>query len=176
MNKVTFLIVYTVVFFTTSNLFSQNQSVNLGDPAPGIFLRDLDNQDFFLSDYCGEPRQPWKNQERQTVVISFFTTWCAPCMLEMPELISLASQFPKVKFVLIDLKEDKTMVRNFIKDKNISLPVLLDKFGVVSKNYGVESLPHLFIIDKNGTINFVQKGFESNMPNRLRDHLLNIDK
>ena len=168
-----FILSLIVKLFITPCLFSQNTSLKIGDKAPGIFLRDLNGQDFFLSDYCGKPRQPWKNRERHSVVISFFATWCAPCMQEMPELIALASQFPRVKFILIDLKEDKTKVRNFIRDKNITLPVLLDKFGVVAKNYGVETLPHLFVIDKSGTITFVQKGYDQYMPARLRNHLVN---
>ncbi|HPG39457.1 MAG TPA: TlpA disulfide reductase family protein [bacterium] len=168
-------IIFLVIFICLANIstfYGQEQPLKTGDTAPGIFLRNLNGQDFFLSDYCGEPRQPWKNLERVPVVISFFTTWCAPCMQEIPELQALEQQCNgKVKFFLIDVKEDHALVKDYCKQKGVSLPVLLDKYGVAAKNYGVEALPNLFVIDKKGVISFVQSGYDNTMPVRLKEHL-----
>ena len=35
--------------------------VKIGDDSPAFYLRTIDNEDFFIRDYCGEKlRQPWK--------------------------------------------------------------------------------------------------------------------
>jgi len=76
-----------------------------------------------------------------------------------------------VQFFLVDVKEEQQKVKNFVLQKNITLPVLLDKYGVVAKKYGVEALPNLFVVDQKGVITFVQRGYDEQMPAKLKAHL-----
>jgi len=102
------LLLFFILIASTSNLYRQDKPLEIGVLAQGILLKDLNGQDFFLSDYCGKPRQPWKNPDRYAVVISFFATYCAPCLQKIPELEALSKEFNgKVKFFIIDVKEEK---------------------------------------------------------------------
>jgi len=171
-NRIEFSVgLFFILFSFVASVQSQSSLVKTGEMAPGIFLRDLTGQDFFLSDYCGAPRQSWKPQ-RIPVVISFFATYCIPCQQEIPELSAIAQEYDgRVKFFLIDVKEQQSKVTSFVQQKNITLPVLLDKYGVIAKNYNVEALPNLFVIDQKGIITFVQRGYDNKIPAKLKAHL-----
>ena len=52
------------------------------------------------------------------------------------------------------------MVASFVKKQSYSFPILLDIYKVVGeKKYNIKSLPRLIIIDQNGVIRLVKKGF-----------------
>jgi thiol-disulfide isomerase/thioredoxin len=141
-----------VLLFVNSHwLLAQSPSkaglLVLNSIAPTFYLKSLSGEEFFLSDYAGKPRQPWKQPERKTVVLCFFATYCLPCRKEIPELQALADEWKEdAVFVLIDLKEEPEIVTAFIDSNRIRLPVLLDRFGVVGEKYGIANLPALFMI------------------------------
>lgn len=140
----------------------KNDQLSVGDSSPTFFLRDLNGDDFFLSDYVGEPRNRYNNQARKKVVIlSFFATWCVPCKEELPELQSISNKYSNETLltVLIDVNEKNDEVKNFVKSLDVQLPVLLDRYGKVSEGYDIISLPTLFIIDDEGIIRFISKSF-----------------
>ena len=141
----------------------------VGDLAPIFALRDLQDNDVFIRDYCGELRQPWKNNEPQVVLLSFFTTYCQPCLKEFPILIKLSQKFihQNLKILLVDLKEDKKRVQKFATEQGIKLPVLLDRYGVVAKKYGVTSVPRIFVINEQGKLIWMTKGFSPSLEHDL---------
>ena len=64
-----------------------------------------------------------------------------------------------VKFFLINVGEDKDKIKTFLKNKNINLTILLDRFQKTAEKFDALKLPRLFILDKNGIIHKSQKGF-----------------
>ena len=164
------ILLFILLFVFSTAIHAYATDFQIGDTAPGIFLKDLNNNVFFLSDYCGTPRQPWKKFERNTVVISFFSTYCVPCLKEIPELQQIAKKYPDTKFFLVNLKEEKSKIEPYVSKYNITLPILLDKYGVIAKKYGVDALPKLFVINKKGKIIYIQNGYDKNMVKKL-NHL-----
>ena len=163
----TFLLIITSLLFAQSS--QKANTLTLNNTAPTFFLKTLTGEDFFLSDYCGVPRQPWKKPERKMVVLSFFATYCLPCLKEIPQLQELAEEKEEdAIFVLIDLKEEPEKVAAFVESQQIKLPVLLDRFGVVGDKYGVDSLPTLFFIDGGGKIRYMQRGYSEDLIKNLR--------
>lgn len=159
------LILIWAVF--ASGLFANEpvkESLKIGDVAPTFYLKDLENNDVFLRNYCGEKlRKPWKNKEKYVVVLSFWATWCGPCQKEIPVLQEVYNSYEgqNLKVYLVDVGEKKELVAPFVKEKKYELPVLLDIYSMVSaKKYMVSSLPRLFVIDQNGVIQHITKGFK----------------
>ncbi len=144
--------------------------LKVGNPAPTFVLRDSTGADVFLRDFCGELRQPWKNKVKHVVILSFFATWCEPCLKEIPELEKLANEFRgrELKIFLVNLKEDRALVEKFYREKNITLPVLFDKYGIVAGKYHVDSLPRLFVIDREGKLLWQTIGYQENFSTTLR--------
>jgi thiol-disulfide isomerase/thioredoxin len=164
-----FLLITIFVLSSFINGFSQEQSNNkaldlkAGDEAPAFYLKDLQGKDVFLRNFCGEKlRQPWKNKTKYAVILSFFASWCEPCKREVPILEEVAEKYKdkKLKIFLVNVGEKKDVVKPFVEKQGYSLPVLLDVYKVVSeKKYNIKSLPRLIIIDPNGVIRLVKRGF-----------------
>ncbi len=104
-----FLCLNSLILIST---LSAQYSLNLnkvGEISPTFYLKTIDREDFYLRNYCGKLRQPWKNKTQHIMVISFFATWCVPCMKEIPELEKIADKYKdkNVKVVLIDVQEKR---------------------------------------------------------------------
>ena len=116
-------------------------------------------------------RKPMTQPDRHVVVLSFFATWCKPCMKELPHLQNLYEKYEgeKIKFFMIDITEATRTVRGledspkagpFLADKGITMPILNDSRGVAKKRYGAKTLPRLYVVDKYRTIRLAKKGFD----------------
>lgn len=151
-----------LVFLLFMRLGDSKPVIQVGDEAPTFSLPTLDHKYVTLRDFCGrELRKPWKNKTKYVVVVSFFATWCKPCMAEIPHLEKLSKDFKDlpVKFYLIDVGEDNNTVATFLKNKDINLPILLDRYQKTAEKYDALTLPRLFVLDKNGIVRKEQKGF-----------------
>ena len=161
-----FLLITVFVLGSFLSTFSQNKEVKdlkAGDEAPAFYLKNLQGGDMFLRNFCGEKlRQPWKNKTKYAVILSFFASWCEPCKREVPILEEVAEKYKdkNLKIFLVNVGEKKDVVKPFVEKQGYSLPVLLDVYKVVSeKKYNIKSLPRLIIIDPNGVIRLVKRGF-----------------
>jgi thiol-disulfide isomerase/thioredoxin len=132
-----------------------------GQPAPVVVLKTLDGKDFYLRDYCGQVRGPRHKQEREAVVLSFFTSWCKNCKTEIPVLQQLASEMAglPVKFFLVNVGQSRDTVENYVFQNVTTLPVLMDQYEVASKKYKVKELPTLVMIDRDGILKEYHTGF-----------------
>lgn len=165
---IVFLMFFVIVLSSQS---LDTLKIKVGEEAPTFYLRTLTGEDFYLRDYSGEKlRQPWKHKDKYTVILSFFATWCVPCQLEIPILHQWVKEQSdsSLKVLLIDVAEKQNEVAPFIKKKGYTLPVLLDVYNMVAdKQFGIKSLPHLVIIDPNGYVRLITKGFKDEKTLRL---------
>lgn len=126
-------------------------ALKTNDAAPALSLPDLDGALFDLAGFLrGGGGRPSGG-----VVLSFFATWCGPCRNELPLLDALADDLKgrRVAVVIIDLKEDASVVRRFIAGlKAGNLTVLSDRTGETAERYQVRFLPATFCIGSDGRI------------------------
>ena len=111
--------------------------------APAFTLKDPAGETVKLADYSGK-----------ILLINFWATWCIPCVKEMPEFQKLNESLKGEKFAFlgIDVMDSKARVDRFLKTKNISLPIAMDKRGEIYPKYGVKNFPTTVIIGKNGKV------------------------
>jgi cytochrome c biogenesis protein CcmG/thiol:disulfide interchange protein DsbE len=120
-------------------------SPKVGFKAPDFKLTGMDKKAYSLSGLAGE----------KAVVINFWASWCGPCRLETPDLVDLYEKYKDdVVFYGLNLTStDKVEeVDAFIKEFNVSYPILLDMTGDVSNAYAIQAVPTTFFIDENGTV------------------------
>ena len=124
----------------------------VGRPAPDFTLPTLEGDAVSLSDYRGRP-----------VLMNFWATWCAPCRLEMPELVRAYNTHQAEGFVVlaVDLTDQDSIddVRAFVEEFDMTFPVLLDETGAVyNELYRLLGLPMSVFVDREGRIERIYIG------------------
>ncbi len=112
--------------------------------APNWELKDLDGKTVHSSDFKGK-----------VVVLDFWATWCAPCRMEIPGLISLQKKYAQRGLVIVGASVDEggaSMVKQFMEKLGMNYPVLLTDEKMQDMFGGIEVVPTTFIIDREGHI------------------------
>jgi len=125
-------------------------------------------KDRLLQAYGGNPEPPplmlnnlsgqpvtLRNFSKRVVLVNFWTTWCPPCVKEMPSLQRLSDKLAKDRFIIlgVNIAEGKETIENFLTEKiNVGFPILLDTDGNAMRQWNVMAFPTSFVIDKHGKI------------------------
>jgi cytochrome c biogenesis protein CcmG/thiol:disulfide interchange protein DsbE len=114
----------------------------IGTSAPNFTLNTPDGQPVTMINLQGKP-----------VVLNFWATWCPPCEEELPALEAAFDRYQgEVNFLAVSVEESAGVVRPFVDERGLTLPVLLDTDGEVVNLYDVKALPTTIFIDANGVI------------------------
>ena len=101
-----------------------------------------------LSEYVGNGK---------VVLIDFWASWCPPCRAEMPSLVKAYKTYKNKGFEIVGISLDSKADawEKGVKDLNITWTQLSDLKGWKNEGaalYGVNSIPHTILVDKDGTI------------------------
>ena len=108
------------------------------------------------------------------IIINFFSSWCAPCKVELPLLLKLKNNYPKLIIIGVDHKDIKLDAIKFLEDNgNPYHYVGIDKDGKIGLEFGVFGLPETFITNNKGKIIFKHLGLltEKVLKNEIYDLL-----
>ena len=124
----------------------------VGSPAPDFTLRSNAGKNLKLSEYRG-----------QVVMINFWATWCAPCRQEMPLLNRIHEKYSKTGFRLLGVNvDDKAGNAQAMAGKlGVTFPVLFDAEKRVSRLYDVDGMPSTVLIDRNGKVRYIHRGYRA---------------
>ncbi|MFH1009737.1 MAG: redoxin domain-containing protein [bacterium] len=129
-------------------------------PAPDWALKDFSGNEVSLAALRGN-----------VVIIDFWATWCGPCRKTMPLIDKFfqENKRPNVKVFGINVWErqkDPEKVKSFVKSNGFKFPILFGDDKVAS-NYGVKSIPTLFVIQPDGKIAYRHVGYNPNIMETL---------
>ena len=95
----------------------------------------------------------------KVVVIDFWATWCAPCIVEMPHLKALYAKYKGVGVEFIGVSVDNgdghEAFIKFCKDKGIIWPQYYqreDQDSEFSRSWGISAIPAMFVVDGKGNL------------------------
>lgn len=108
--------------------------------------------------------------KNKIVFLSYWATWCPPCIAEMPSIQKLYNAYGKqVEFVLIT-KEDPNIVTKFLKEKNLDIPVYSPNMQP-PKGLDDRQLPTSYLIDAEGTVLIEETGASDWNSTKIRNLL-----
>jgi peroxiredoxin/outer membrane lipoprotein-sorting protein len=116
--------------------------VATGTPAPDFTLSDLNGKGWKLSELRGK-----------TVLLDFWATWCMPCRVDMPHIEALHREFKDRGLIVLGVNaEDSQQPASFLQEQGYTFPTLSDAGYAVAKQFQVQVIPTLIVIDKQGMI------------------------
>lgn len=99
-------------------------------------------------------------------VISFFATWCKPCLRELKAVHEVLPDWQdetgvKVIAVSIDEAQNEQKVKPLVEGKGWSqdYTVLLDPSGEFKRQMNVNDIPHVFVVDGQGNVVWNHQGY-----------------
>ncbi len=125
----------------------------------------------------GGPNLRLKEQRGRVVMVNFWATWCGPCRQEMPQLNRLYEKYKSSGFVLlgVNVDDDARKAGDVAAKLGITFPVLLDTDKAVSKLYDLSTMPSTVIIDRDGKVRYLHRGYlagyEDNYDKQIRELL-----
>ena len=125
----------------------------------------------------GGPNLRLKEQRGRVVMVNFWATWCGPCRQEMPQLNRLYEKYKSSGFMLlgVNVDDDASKAAEVAAKLGVTFPVLLDTDKTVSKLYDLSTMPSTVIIDRDGKVRYVHRGYlagyEDNYEKQIRELL-----
>jgi len=98
------------------------------------------------------------------VMITFWATWCKPCLKELRKLSEMQNFLDEHSITLIAICEDgprtKAKVKPFVENENWKFIVAMDTDGKVKSSAGVADLPELFMLSGDRNIVYHHYGYK----------------
>lgn len=98
----------------------------------------------------------------KAMLITFFATWCPPCLQEIPALKELHAKFQRKGFAVVALSVDEGgagAVARLVKNAEINYQVLMADSKTTRNFGGVVAIPTSFLVNKNGQVVKKYPGF-----------------
>ena len=158
--KLNFIILSIFLFFISINLQSQ-------DKIPNVTLKTLEGKQIDIKDAISS---------NGPTVISFWATWCKPCIKELTAFMDYAIDLEeelgvKVLAVSIDDSRNSARVAPLVQGQGWEYTVLLDENQDLKRNLGIVNVPFT-LVSKGSKIIYRKIGYKPGEENDLYEIIL----
>ncbi|MEX2335437.1 MAG: TlpA disulfide reductase family protein, partial [Pseudohongiella sp.] len=112
---------------------------------------------------ASDPDIQLSDLQGKVVYVDFWASWCLPCLRSLPQVNGLYEQYRDQGFEVVAITIDDPVAdaTEFLDDLEVPLAyaVVLDATADVMDQYRVVGMPTSFLIDRDGVVRKVHKGF-----------------
>lgn len=115
----------------------------VGQAAPAFSITSLNGKEVSPASFKGK-----------ILLLDFWASWCKPCRQENPNVVKAYEKFNGKGFEIlgVSLDRDSAQWKEAIAADGLVWAQAFDSEGTIATQYGVQSIPHTVLIDKNGVI------------------------
>lgn len=120
----------------------------IGQVAPNIRVTLTDGSLMDTADFDDLP-----------IWINFMATWCPQCATELPMMDRFEGQLKdQMTILVIDVGEERSVVRDFMRALEVDLTVGLDHDGSIQAQWAANALPVHYMLDADGVVRQIVYG------------------
>lgn len=116
-----------------------------GEEFPEFTFVDLKGKKHDSKDYNGK-----------IIILNFWATWCAPCIVELPKLIKLAKDNPDIILIALSSDTNDDKINQFLKKNPVTEKNFIvardNKRKVTTDIFKTYKLPETIIVSPSGII------------------------
>jgi peroxiredoxin len=150
-----------------------------------------DTDALMAAEFVGNPAPKWRELTAvqgsvpvevaalrgRVVVLEFWASWCMVCRMTIPVLNEWHDRYSARGLSVLGVTTDPAAHATAASvEFGISYPVLSDPDGTTSRAYRAMAIPTLFVIDRDGTVQDVVVGYQSDRFAEIEAKLENLLK
>lgn len=138
MKKILFML---AVIFIYTNSIAQNK-------IPSVEVKNIGGENINTSTLSNDGKP---------MIISFWATWCKPCVQELTAISEQYEEWQKetgVKVIAVSTDDSRNMARvqPFVNSRSWEYEIYLDPNGDFKRALNVNNIPHTFLVNGKGEI------------------------
>lgn len=145
----------TLVLLAVAALSAQEIELKDFGSFPEVNVKTVDGQPFNTKDF---------NNDGKPMIITFWATWCKPCMKEHDAISEVYEDWVdetgvKLYAISIDNSRSMSKVKPTVNGRGWEFEVICDPNSELKRAVNVNQPPHTFIVDGNGIIRWQHVGY-----------------
>ena len=165
-------IVLTLMMFFAVTLVQANDTTKQKQQLPSVVVKKMDGSSVNIQDY---------GKTGKIMVISFWATWCTPCIKELNNVLDLYDDWQKkygLELVAVSMDDARTSSKVQPVANSLGWPylILLDENKDLARAMNVNNPPQTILIDQSGNIVYVHNGYTEGSEIELEEQIKKLIK
>ncbi len=165
-------VVLILMMFFAVTLVQANDSTKQKQQLPSVVVKKMDGSSVNIQDY---------GKTGKIMVISFWATWCTPCIKELNNIDEIYQDWQKkygLELVAVSMDDARTSskVQPVANSLGWSYLILLDENKDLARAMNVNNPPQTILIDQSGNIVYVHNGYTEGSEIELEEQIKKLIK